>query len=336
MPLKSYSVLKGRAKAKTASLFGHPHYHVWLVANGRDYRATVNVRSMLQPSEMEYVLKFRFQHPITEELSRLAPGLHRVASEPGGLALDYIRLNLFHRDQMLTLPSSELISGADLNEVLDGVIGGAIMDPDCSVYVFGQPWEEAASDRIFRFHPSRGMHEVHMNQGNDPFHRTQDGVWQDGAVLIEHPGQQRWTGLFLKFQSQAWQTDEFTGHAHELAPGFVQPFEAAPRPEGVLRIIAAMVHPLADSSGQESVTLMNVCPDPVDLGGWHLEAPADGKLPLEGKLFPGETREFPLGECMSLGDRGGIITLINREGMKVHGVAYTAEQAARAGWRIAF
>ena len=342
MPLKSYSVLKGRARAKHASTEGRPHYHIWLNAAGHDFRATVNVRSMLQPSEMEYVLKFRFRHPITQELTRLGPGLHRVDSQPGGLALDFIRLNLFHRDQMLTLPSSELISGADLNEVLDGLVGGAITDPECWIYVYGEPWAADASDRFFRFYPSRGMHDVHMNQGNDPCHFAQDGVWQDGAVLIEHPSQQRWTGLFLKFQSQSWQTNDTTGHRRPPAPENT-PFTGPGRgvngeahPEGMVRIISALVNPAPGSLSGESVMLLNPSPAPVELTGWHLTGRVGGAAPLWGILAPGETRDYPLEGSMELGSSGGIITLLNREGLKVHGVSYTGEQAARAGWRLVF
>ena len=340
MPLKSYAVLKGRAKAKTASQQHHPHYHIWIEAAGRDYRVAVNVLSVIKPPEMQYLLKFRFQHPITRELSLLAPGLHPVKRRSGGLAVDYIRLNVLQQEQFLSLPSSEPGYGGGLTEVMDGVAGAAIADPDCWVYAFGEPWEAEGSDRIFRFFPSRGIHEVHMNQGNDPCHWGQDGTWQDGAILFEHPRQARWTGLFLKFQSQTWRTDDVTGHAlfdrQELQPEAQWSY----RPEGIVRIVAAMVCPLNDEGrcilGRESVTLLNVCPVPVDLTGWTLQNRAHDKWRLHGELAPGEAREIPLGTALPLGKEGGIITLLNREGLKIHGVYFTAEQADREGWRIAF
>ena len=47
------------------------------------------------------------------------------------------------------------------------------------------------------------MHDIHMNQGNDPRFERDDGVWQDGGLLIHFPGLSRWIGIFLA-SSQAW------------------------------------------------------------------------------------------------------------------------------------
>ena len=242
MPLKSYAVLKARPKATRSSVQGHPHFQLQLDANGTFYRTAINVRSMLEPSEMEYLIKLRFGHPIISALRRLPPGLHPVERRPGGLALDYLRLNLFPRDQFLTLPGDHANGGADLNHVLEGIFAGAIADPSCWVYLYGEPWEADATDNIFHFYPSRGLHDIHMNQGNDPCHLEQDGVWQDGAVLIEHPRQQRWTGLFLKFQSQSWRTDPVDGHALSFPEGpFAVPCggRGVLPPECTVRIAAA-------------------------------------------------------------------------------------------------
>lgn len=343
MPLKSYAVLKGRPKAILTSAAGHPHFHIKLEANGEFFRATINVRSMLEPSAMEYLIKLRFGHPITTGLRQLAPGLHTVENKPGGLALDFVRLNLFPREQFLSLPSHDPKGGTDLNHVLEGIFAGAIADPNCWVYVYGEPWAAEASDNLFRFYPSQGLHDVHMNQGNDPCHLDQDGPWQDGAVLIEHPTQGRWTGLFLKFQSQSWATDDATGHALHSREAAFAAFASAPAQCGkarqsqrTVRIVAALVNPLDGQPQQDSVTLLNVAPFPVDLTGWHLTNGIKGRWPLHGELAPGGTREIPLCPGPALAHKGGIVTLLNREGAKVHGVYYTEEQAARKGWRISF
>ncbi len=347
MPLKNYGVLKGRLKERRHSGKGWAHYQLRLVAAGADYRAAVNVRSMLHPSEVEYLVVKHFEHPITDELRRLEAGFHPLRSRPGGRSLDYIRLNLFSPAQFRTLPCEGPECGGDLNEVLDRVFLPVLRDPAAWVYTFGEPWGPAqATDRVFRFFPSRGIHEVHMNQGNDPSHWEQDAVWQDGAVLIEHPRRQHWVGIFLKFQSQSWHTDEATGHA--LAPpksydpsGPHTPRDrfGAPHPDGMVRIIAATV--LSGSvrearRGGESITLANVCPFPVEIEGWALANHERREWKLKGELAVGEVREIPLGRSVPLGVDGGIITLLNKQGLKVDGASYTAERACREHGRLLF
>ena len=51
-----------------------------------------------------------------------------------------------------------------------------------------------------------------MNQGNVGQFVEDDGVFQDGGLFMHFPDQQEWIGVFLKFQSQAWHTDDVTGH----------------------------------------------------------------------------------------------------------------------------
>jgi hypothetical protein len=38
----------------------------------------------------------------------------------------------------------------------------------------------------------------------------------------------------------------------------------------------------------------------------------------------------------ALSNQGGIITLVDENGLKVHGVSYTKEQARNPGWTIVF
>jgi uncharacterized protein YukJ len=91
----------------------------------------------------------------------------------------------------------------------------AIADPDALIYAFGDRWgpENGQADQYFHFEPGNGIHNIHMNQGNDPGHADEDGVWQDGALFFSFPAQNNWVAIFLKFQSQSWTTDDTTGHA---------------------------------------------------------------------------------------------------------------------------
>ncbi|HET7615957.1 MAG TPA: DUF2278 family protein, partial [Bacillales bacterium] len=67
--------------------------------------------------------------------------------------------------------------------------------------------------RYFGFQPGNGIHDIHMNQGNQDKWKDDDGVWQDGALLFHYPSTDKWTAVFLAFQSQSFQTDDRTGHA---------------------------------------------------------------------------------------------------------------------------
>lgn len=77
-------------------------------------------------------------------------------------------------------------------------------------------------------------------------------------------------------------------------------------------------------------------PQPVDLAGWTVANKVKQKHPLSGILPPGEVLVVALPQTVQLGNQGGIITLLNREDLKVDGVAYTKEQAQRESWTIVF
>ena len=54
-----------------------------------------------------------------------------------------------------------------------------------------------------------GIHDIHMNQGNPVaggFNKD-NGVWQDGALLIHLPSKGTWTAVFIAFQTESWSTD---------------------------------------------------------------------------------------------------------------------------------
>ena len=95
MPLKGYGVLKGTAVDRRLGAGQSPHYQVRIVDDQTDYRIAVNVLSSLQPSTLEFLVVDDFRHPITAGLAELGRGFHALPAKPGGLALDFIRANLF-------------------------------------------------------------------------------------------------------------------------------------------------------------------------------------------------------------------------------------------------
>ena len=352
MALHSYGVLKGKAIEVRLGAGSSPHYQVRIIDDTTDYRIAINVKSALPPSDVEFIILERFQHPITDIVEGLPRGFRTLESKPGTGALDFIRGNLFDRTQMRPLPFSVPGFDNDLNEKVDRVMQRAVADETALVYAFGERWgpEAGVKDKYFGFLPGNGIHDIHMNQGNSGRFTGDDGVFQDGGLLVHFPDQHEWTAIFLKFQSQAWHTDDRTGHTIS-APAPVPtpvpqpgppppppptPPPSAEDPEGLVRIIAALVNAV-QSPEVEVVTLLNTAPHDIDLSGWALLDTQKKRLPLSDTLRAGATRTVEIRQPMgALSNKGGVITLFDERGLKVHGVAYTKEQARNPGWTLVF
>jgi hypothetical protein len=226
----------------------------------------------------------------------------------------------------------------DLSDRIEHFVARAIQEIDARIYAFGQRWgpEPQTRDKIFNFLPGNGIHDIHMNQGNVSPFLGDDGVWQDGGLLLEFPATRQWAGIFLAFQSQAWHTDDKTGHTvfgPKPGPG---PEPDPTEPDHVVRIVAALINPKGGAPERETVTILNASPDPIDLTGWQIADKLKNKAPLSGAIGAGATRVMALPPTVQLGNSGGIITLLNRSGLKVDGVSYTEADAKREGWTVVF
>ncbi|MDX2214201.1 MAG: DUF2278 family protein [Oculatellaceae cyanobacterium bins.114] len=343
---EGYGVLKGRAIAgemefKTQS----PHYQVHVKDNSASYRLAVNVRSVEQPYDLLYWLDPDFKHPITAKLEPLAFGFTAIEKgdrQPGGIALDYIRANLFDIAQMTPLPFN--VSGGstqapnDLNELLDLYIQRAVRSEDAVIYAFGEPWgPEPEPDKVFHFQPGRGVHNLHMNQGSpkpDPGSGKRDfskenGVWQDGGLLIHFPSSpQPWVAVFFKFASQASHTHDQSG---DVLGDIVDT-------KAKVKIVAALANPAGDDVGKESVTLINRSSETVNLDGWAIADGLKRKHQLIGvTVAAGDVVTVKLsGRDAQLSNQGGMITLLDAQGTKVDGVSYTKAEIADQGWTLVF
>jgi hypothetical protein len=250
--------------------------------------------------------------------------------------------------QMVPLPHDVPGPDNDLNEKFDAIVQRALADETAEIFAYGAAWgpEPARPDNYFGFSPGRGIHEVHMNQGNSGDFRYADGVWQDGGLLFYFPEQRQWVAVFTAFQSQAWHTDDSTGHA--LAGPAPQPGEdSRPNhptedllptegvPDGLVRIVGALVND-SRSPEREVVTLLNRSNRDISLSGWSLADKNKAKMPLGGSLAAGATVQVTVQTPVALSNKGGIITVLDSEGRKIHGVSYTKEEASHVGWTIPF
>ena len=330
MGLERYGVLRGRVVAsRREDDRDSPHYQVQVSATGTDYRIAVNVLSQLRPSELLFLIDENFRHPLTQKLDALAEDFTFLAKRPDSGSLDFIRGNLFNRLDMRPLPPSLPGDDNDLSDRLAHYVDRAAREPEAIIYAFGERWgpEPGKRDKIFGFEPGNGVHDIHMNQGNHPDFQRDDGVWQDGGLILRFPATDQWVAIFLAFQSQAWHTDDVTGHALE---------EPTSETDFRVRIVAALVNPVGPGPEAETVTLLNATPEAIDLADWQLIDRAEQTQALTGRIEAGATLVVPIAPPLALGNKGGTITLVDAAGLKVDGVAYTKEQASAEGWTIVF
>ncbi len=333
MPLKQYGVLKGHVTDLYKDDDDRPHLHM-LVHADRWHDVSINVRSVVDKAvtpidgvpgnQLLFAIQEDFDHPSLETLGDLPLGFHPLEPKPGGMAVDYLRGNFFDKTAMKPLPAEKAGPDNDLFERIGDYVQRAIMLPNSLAYVFGEPWfDEDETNRRFNFTPDSGIHDVHMNQGSEKKYGHSNGVWQDGALYFHFPDTDRWVALFLAFQSQCWHTDDVSGHA--IPNRCTRAYEA----EAVVRIVAATVNPKGGDVGSETVFLVNTTGDDIALDGWSLADKMKRKEPLSGLIKANDMAKITLsGDHARLGNKGGLITLLNDEGLKVDGVAYAKKDAA--------
>lgn len=340
MPIQNYGVVQGKVFDRQLATTKDEHYQILLNRGNNPHRVAVNTQSTTPPSQVLFFSNLDFQHPITDAILQLAlpPGYTPLPSKPGGIALDFIRGNLFDTSAMVPLPATAAGTSNDLNDQLDLTVQQAMSDADAILFAFGQHWVDAGgADKYFpEINPSTGIHDIHMNQGNPKGSFFNDnGPYQDGGLLFHFPSRNRWAAIFTAFQSQSFHTDDQTGDPI-TAPGPTGPGQ--PQTNTPVHIAAALVNPKGGDPGKEYVLLLNTGADPVDLNGWTI-ADAHKNKDSVGKhtLQPGDTLRVTLsGHGAQLSNKGGIITLLNAQGLKIDGVTYTKQDASKEGALVDF
>ena len=204
-------VLQGREFGGGAS----PHYEILVQADG-EYRIAVNVRSVDGSDVLAY-LDPDFSHPTRPDLAALAagsPGFTPLSTGPDGQGLDYLRDGLFPLDRMVAVPPAQG-SGA-LAPQLDAQIATATADAASVVLAFGEFFQDPGADQTFGFSPEKGVHDIHMMQGNPMTQghgsfADDNRIRGDGALFLR-AGNGRMAALFVRFSTQSIDTDPQTGN----------------------------------------------------------------------------------------------------------------------------
>jgi len=215
MPITNYSVLVGDPVSGKVVTGASTHYQITMQANGGPFTVAVNIQSV-DGSDVLYAIEENFTPPDEAGLLGLPTGMTSLKSEPGGLALDYVRSTV-NGEPMITLEQMTLLpqllaKGSEDERMMNRVRASAlqnavvtllnmtIADKNGMIYAFGSAY--ADSGKV------DGIHDIHMNQGNPANnHGADNGVWQDGALLIHLPSKGTWTAVFIAFQTESWDTD---------------------------------------------------------------------------------------------------------------------------------
>jgi uncharacterized protein YukJ len=222
MPILNYSVLAGRPTAGKVVSGSSAHYQITMQATGGPFTVAVNIQSV-DGSEVLYAIEEEFTPPDLAGLQALPMGMTTLTSEPGGLALDFVRSTvngqpMVTKAQMTLLPQMKAkVKGASAEEemiqrsrakalenAVVTLLNMTIADKDGVIYAFGSAY--ADSGKV------DGIHDIHMNQGNPVGGKSggfsgDNGVWQDGALFINLPSKGTWTAVFIAFQTESWTTD---------------------------------------------------------------------------------------------------------------------------------
>ncbi|KAF5653935.1 hypothetical protein F25303_1796 [Fusarium sp. NRRL 25303] len=299
-------------------------------------RAAINIKSgNKEESRLTYWTVPDFAHDITAKLAQLSNGFRPLPGTTeqtlNGLALDYIRSNLFSRASGRILPHD--VDGAD-NDILDQlrpIIDKAI-STRATVYIYGS-----------EFNDGKGIHNVHMNQGNSGRWVKDNGVFQDGGLIFQF--EDHWEAVFIGFASQAVHTEDGPKRAGYPLPDqdfltwaeFLAPERSDDEKERVdiedspVFIVQALVNPPGPDhqpgTAPETISLKNRSGAEIDLSGWKIRIKTGDTQVLRSGIRIGPAETKTIETSVPLSNNGGIITLLNAEGSKVHGVSYTRAEA---------
>ena len=221
MPITNYSVLAGKPTAGKVVTGASTHYQITMQAPGGPFTVAVNIQSV-DGSEVLYDIVEDFTPPDLAGLQALPMGMTALKSEPGGLALDFVRSTvnggpMITQAQMTLLPQlkakptgsgeEQMVQRARAKALENAVVtllNMTIADKDGVIYAFGSSY--ADSGKV------DGIHDIHMNQGNPVGGKGggfagDNGIWQDGALFINLTSKGTWTAVFIAFQTESWSTD---------------------------------------------------------------------------------------------------------------------------------
>ena len=343
-----YGVLRGRPdRYKREDDERTPHLQIRLLeASGQPWRVAVNVQSDTGSDVVFWVVDPLVGHPILG-MAAATPSGFQPAPPDAGHALDYVKAPLFDWALGRVLPPTGSASGDDLQDLL------ALYLDQCKaaggeVVAFGAKFDRNLGKPIDAEFGNtdglHGIHDIHLNQGNVGAHAGDNGAFHDGGLLLAFPD--RVVGLFLAFQTQRIPTDADGGAAPGSRPLSEIVAGAAPGGPGTalaatvlgdVYLERALVNPTGADPGGEVVVLGNLATTSVPLSGWRLVDRNRRETQVDLTVDGGRSGLVVLdGRGAQLGNNGGNLLLLDRDGNQVDSVTYAAEEAGTENRYVRF
>ncbi len=234
--VRTYGILVGKIQdGQMDPAVNSPHYEILVKADG-DYRIAINVcatrpqphpiavtggtiaslppardKEPHPPGEVMAFVDPEFASPTKLNLPLRAVGpriFTPLTTGPGGQGLDYLRDRLFPIVSMTPIPDQG--AGKSLLSLLQAQVERAAADDDAVLLACGELFQNDRSGPTFGISLERGLHDIHMMQGNSGTYADDNRVNGDGALFVRYGCGQTFA-LFLRFSAQGIQTDPRTG-----------------------------------------------------------------------------------------------------------------------------
>ncbi|WHQ37168.1 DUF2278 family protein [Spiroplasma sp. SV19] len=177
------------------------HFNLRVIdKNEQSYTVNVNVRSRIKPHDVLYFVSKNFQNDIVDRCFTLDDTVHtNLTRGKNGYCLDYLKGKLFDYNYINILPYVEKEQPSELETLFNQIVTPTLNNSKYRIGVWGMSYGD----------PIDGVHDVHMNQGNDERFASENGTWQDGAFATYNTETKSVENIvFIMFQTQCTTTDD--------------------------------------------------------------------------------------------------------------------------------
>ena len=264
-----------------------PHYQIHAVDDGgSDYRIAVNVLSQQSPSELLYLVVDDFRHPVTAALAPWRRAGTRCRRSPAGRASTSSAATSSTAPTMRPLPPDVAGPDNDLADLLDHYVAAGHRRPGrarCTPSASAGARRPAARQGVRL--PARQRRARHPHEpGQQRAFQRDDGVWQDGGLLLHFPAEPRWVASSSPSRARPGTP---TTRPATPSPGSADRAGAgrARRPRAHRRRPGQPAWPAPRARDRAPCSTPR--PTPVDLSGWRL---ADRMKRTCAAAAPGRSR----------------------------------------------